>query len=113
MTTDFVFVHVSDPATNAKPGKSLQIRSRCMQGKNKREDSRRSVREKKRREKQAREQLQLATKSKSPVLSLDNTLVSDVALVQFAAPDIDAEGRGSEYMNPSTLVWSKTYTHLR
>lgn len=45
MTTKFEFV-VSDPLSNPKPGrKSSQIRSRCMQGKNKREGSRRSVRE--------------------------------------------------------------------
>ena len=75
-----------------------------MQGKNKREDSRRSVREKKRREKQAREQMQVARRSKSPVMALDKTLVSDVALVQFAAPDIDAEGKGSEYMNPQSTA---------
>jgi len=43
--TTFEFV-LLDPQSNLKPGKnSSQIRSRCMQGKNKRDDSRRSRRE--------------------------------------------------------------------
>jgi hypothetical protein len=38
----------SDPASCLKPGKSLQIRSHCMQGKNSHPDSRRAVRNRKR-----------------------------------------------------------------
>lgn len=41
--TNFEFV-TSDPVSCLKPGKSLQIRSRCMQGKNVQPNSRRSVR---------------------------------------------------------------------
>jgi hypothetical protein len=43
--TTFEFV-LLDPQSNLKPGRnSLQIRSRCMQGRNKREGSRRSRKE--------------------------------------------------------------------
>ncbi|OAG06503.1 uncharacterized protein CC84DRAFT_1205979 [Paraphaeosphaeria sporulosa] len=96
MATNFTFVHVSDPATNPKPEESQQIRSRCMQGKNNREDSHRSIRERKRREKQAMEDMQVVQTSMrppTPMLSAD-TLISDLSLVRFAGPDIDAEAKG-------------------
>ncbi|KAK7185074.1 hypothetical protein PSPO01_08986 [Paraphaeosphaeria sporulosa] len=99
MATNFTFVHVSDPATNPKPEESQQIRSRCMQGKNNREDSHRSIRERKRREKQAMEDMQVVQTSMrppTPMLSAD-TLISDLSLVRFAGPDIDAEAKGIDF----------------
>ncbi|KAJ4360935.1 uncharacterized protein N0V89_001504 [Didymosphaeria variabile] len=99
MGASFEFVNVSDPASNPKPGKSHQIRSRCMQGKNKREDSRRSIREKKRLAKHARERKVVTTTGmpfytdSAPVLPV-GTLISDLALVRFAGPDIDGEAKG-------------------
>lgn len=41
MSKQYEFV-TTDPAVSLKPGKSTQVRSRCMRGVNKREDSRRS-----------------------------------------------------------------------
>lgn len=99
MLAKFEFVNVEDPISNPKPGKSLQIRSRCMQGKNKRVDSRRSVRERKRQERAA-QQTQVAKKQQQPpnheelhpVLPA-RTLISDLALIHFAGSDIDAESK--------------------
>ncbi|KAL5388792.1 hypothetical protein DPSP01_002897 [Paraphaeosphaeria sporulosa] len=114
MATNFTFVHVSDPATNPKPEESQQIRSRCMQGKNNREDSHRSIRERKRREKQAMEDMQVVQTSMrppTPMLSAD-TLISDLSLVRFAGPDIDAEAKGSKYLRlypPHSLEQPHTY----
>lgn len=92
MTTTFEFV-ISDPVSNPKPGKSLQIRSRCMQGKNKREGSRRSQREKRRlakEEKMAARRIQASTTSGVPP---PDSLISDLALVRFAGPNIDSEAK--------------------
>jgi hypothetical protein len=45
----FHFV-IADPSTNLKPGRDPAIRSHCMQGKNRRDGSRRSQRDKKKKE---------------------------------------------------------------
>ena len=98
MPNKFEFIHVEDPVSNPKPGKSLQIRSRCMQGKNKREDSRRSIRERKRQEKAARQRGVVVQKEQpyriTPRGSLfPGSYVGDLALIQFAGPDIDQESK--------------------
>jgi hypothetical protein len=93
MATTFEFV-VFDPVSNLKPGKSQQIRSRCMQGKNKREGSRRAQREKKR---LAEEGKVAAARTKGPITSiapLPMSLISHLSPVRFAAPDIDSEAKG-------------------
>lgn len=51
MPTTFEFVETT-PASSLKPGKDSRIRSRCMQGRNKREGSRRSLQERKKRERE-------------------------------------------------------------
>jgi len=97
MATNFEFI-ISDPASNPKPGKSLQIRSRCMQGKNKREGSRRSLREKKRLTKTEQEQeeavVQQIEQPDVPQIPPPRPLIGDLALVRFAGPDIDLEAKG-------------------
>ncbi|KAK3197635.1 hypothetical protein GRF29_216g799822 [Pseudopithomyces chartarum] len=90
MSNTFEFIHVDDPVSNPKPGKSLQIRSHCMQGKNKREDSRRSIRERKRQEKAAQQQPNHL--GPRPIVPL-STWTNDLSLVHFAGPDIDSESK--------------------
>ncbi|EUC39558.1 hypothetical protein COCMIDRAFT_111235 [Bipolaris oryzae ATCC 44560] len=85
---DFI---ISDPVSNPKPGKSLQIRSRCMLGRNKREGSRRTQREKR---KIANEMLRSASSSRAPGHS--NTfspkpVVKDLIPTRFTARGIDPE----------------------
>ncbi|KAJ4304834.1 hypothetical protein N0V90_000362 [Kalmusia sp. IMI 367209] len=99
MVNNFEFVNISDPVANAKPGKSLQIRSRCMQGKNKREDSRRSIREKKRLAKESQQkatQVAVRERHHSTVFPIHpiGSLISDLGLLRFAGPDIDVEEKG-------------------
>jgi hypothetical protein len=90
----FEFVAV-DPTTKLKPGKSLQIRSRCMQGKNKREGTGGRQRCKKPNAKDADAALVSQARLKSQ-LPPPNTLISDLALVRFATGDvgISAEDQG-------------------
>ena len=93
MAPPFEFV-ITDPVSNPKPGKSLQIRSRCMQGRNKREGSRRSQREKRR---LAKEEQVAAPRVQPPTtaeLPPPGSLISDLALIRFAGPDIDSEAKG-------------------
>ncbi|KAM0722725.1 hypothetical protein Q7P37_002166 [Cladosporium fusiforme] len=101
MGTRFEFV-ISDPLSNPKPGrKSSQIRSRCMQGKNKREGSRRSKKEQRKlaqvkesEEQGALEQQQRPSEHNAweltPVIRpsrlLDHT--------RFADPSLPAEAKG-------------------
>lgn len=92
--TVYEFV-LSDPVSNPKPGKSLQIRSRCMQSKNKREDSRRSRRDKRRVAKESEtcsipQRTQDAIGSNAPPL---RPIIGDLALVRFASPSIDSEAK--------------------
>lgn len=93
MTTTFEFV-ISDPASNLKPGKSLEIRSRCMQGKNKREGSRRSKREKRRFAKDEKAAVQRTKELIASEALPPESLISDLALVRFAGPDSDSEAKG-------------------
>ncbi|KAJ8116070.1 hypothetical protein OPT61_g2426 [Boeremia exigua] len=87
----FEFV-VSDPVSNPKPGRNSQIRSRCMQGRNKREDSRRTQREKRRIAKEAAARIvepgeaQQVSTFRSPKLSLNN-----FAPIRFEGRGIDSE----------------------
>ncbi|KAF2183292.1 hypothetical protein K469DRAFT_635233 [Zopfia rhizophila CBS 207.26] len=93
--TTFEFV-ISDPVSNPKPGKSLQIRSRCMQGKNKREGSRRMQRDKRRVAKE-KEKKVAPQRTQEPIasgVSPPGSLISDLALVRFAGPGIDSEAKG-------------------
>jgi hypothetical protein len=88
----FEFVAI-DPVSNPKPGKSLQIRRRCMLGQNKRDGSRRAQQELKKSTK-AREETAVARAARaSAVMGCPppGTLVSDLALVHFTGPGIDTE----------------------
>ncbi|KAF2271243.1 uncharacterized protein EI97DRAFT_428609 [Westerdykella ornata] len=93
MATAFEFV-VLDPVSNLKPGKSLRIRSRCMQGKNKREGSRRTQREEKRLAKGGNVAAAKTKDPTTPVVSLPVSSISHLSFVRFAAPDIDSEAKG-------------------
>jgi hypothetical protein len=92
--TPFEFV-VIDPTSNLKPGKSLQIRSRCMRGQNKRGNSRRTQRDEKRAAKEDSQAITLPEPRKPAAkwMPPPDTLISDLALVQFAQPGIDREGK--------------------
>jgi hypothetical protein len=84
---------VIDPTSNLKPGKSLQIRSRCMLGQNKRGSSRRTQREQR---KAASNKVDAGTASRGPIklrLPPPNTLISDLAQIQFAHPGIDSQDK--------------------
>lgn len=97
MTTrgaNFAFV-LCDPQSSLKPGKDLQIRSHCMLGKNKREDSRRAQREKR---KIAKEYGSLVAEQQTQDVLASNAsplkpMISNLALVHFAGPDIDNEAK--------------------
>jgi hypothetical protein len=93
--SSFEFVTV-DPASNLKPGKSLQIRSRCMQGKNKRAGSRRTRGNQERALHNKAEPTRVIEKQEpiAPRLPPPNTLLSDLALVRFAGPGINSEDKG-------------------
>ncbi|KAH7383998.1 hypothetical protein BKA66DRAFT_570183 [Pyrenochaeta sp. MPI-SDFR-AT-0127] len=84
MTTQFEFI-IADPSVNLKPGKSSLIRSRCMQGKNKREGSRRSVQSRKK-ERAARHETNV-----DPLVTIPPSLHNFVA-DRFAS-HVDAEGQ--------------------
>lgn len=88
MATSFEFVEY-DPSSNKKPGKSLQIRSRCMQGRNKREGSRRSQQEQRRFAKEENAVAFVAPRAPPPT-----SIISDLALVRFADSAIDCEAKG-------------------
>jgi hypothetical protein len=88
----FEFV-VSDPVSNPKPGKSLQIRSRCMHGKNKREGSRRTEREKK---VFAKEMSTIIVSHSTPILPTrpsPRALINDFVPIRFAGRGIDSEAQ--------------------
>jgi hypothetical protein len=93
--TNFEFVSI-DPVSNPKPGRSLQIRRRCMLGQNKRQGSRREQQEAKKIAKARKESAILlrARTSLAPGYPPPGTLVSDLALVHFAGPGIDIEAKG-------------------
>lgn len=84
MATKFEFV-IADPSTNLKPGNSSQLRSHCMRGANKRENSRRSLREKRKQ----------ASKARTPPSFDENTPTVPLSLGSFAltrfASRVDAE----------------------
>jgi hypothetical protein len=90
MGAPFEFV-TYDPVSNPKPGKSVQIRSRCMQGKNKREGSRRSQREKRRRAKEEAQESRKAIALSGP--PPPTSRINQFGLVRFAGPEIDSEAR--------------------
>jgi len=91
----FEFVAV-DPTTKLKPGKSLQVRSRCMQGKNKRQWTTGRQRSKKTNTKETNAASVSSQKPTAARLPLPNTLISDLAFIHFATGDagINAEDRG-------------------
>ncbi len=84
MTNSFEFI-ATDPATTLKPGKNPYIRSRCMLGRNKREGSRRSIREKK--TKEILNQIKLHVESTVPAS------INDLWTIKLPSP-IDTEARG-------------------
>ncbi|KAF2996738.1 hypothetical protein E8E13_006272 [Curvularia kusanoi] len=83
----FEFV-ITDPVSNPKPGKSLQIRSRCMHGKNKRDGSRRTEREKRKRAKELAEAVVPHPAPAHPI-----ALADDFLPVRFAGRGIDFEAK--------------------
>lgn len=85
MTTQFEFV-LADPSVTLKPGKSAHIRSRCMLGRNRRGDSRRSLRAKK------KERSDVVDKRVDSGVTIPPSLDS-FALDRFAN-NVDAEGQG-------------------
>ncbi|KAH7112093.1 hypothetical protein B0J11DRAFT_598032 [Dendryphion nanum] len=102
LATSFEFVSF-DPVSNPKPGKTLQVRSRCMQGKNKREGSRRTQRENRRLAKEKEkedenndERTKQLHQGQQPGASLNpllGTMISDLALVHFPSSNIDHEAK--------------------
>ncbi|XP_014552476.1 hypothetical protein COCVIDRAFT_110229 [Bipolaris victoriae FI3] len=85
---DFI---ISDPVSNPKPGKSLQIRSRCMLGRNKREGSRRTQREKR---KIANEMIPSVPSNRTPRRAAPpptKPLIKDLVPIRFAGRGIDPE----------------------
>jgi hypothetical protein len=84
-----------NPKSKLKPGTSLQVRSRCMQGKNKREDSRRSQREKRKAAKESGDAVtQPAQESSASGVPAPWSTISDLALFRFASTTIDSEAAG-------------------
>ncbi|KAF1849031.1 uncharacterized protein K460DRAFT_330563 [Cucurbitaria berberidis CBS 394.84] len=90
MSNQFEFIS-TDPSISLKPGKSSLIRSRCMQGKNKRESSRRSQRAIRRAA--ATHKAESSTKPDLPSVQAIPPSLNDFALIRFAS-DIDAEAQG-------------------
>lgn len=95
-TYEFV---ISDPISNPKPGTSLKIRSRCMQGRNKRDGSRRTQREKKRAVKECGEII-YPQRVRGPVKQIvssnmpPRSLINDLALMRLTSISIDFRNRG-------------------
>ncbi|KAH7082862.1 hypothetical protein BKA63DRAFT_460730 [Paraphoma chrysanthemicola] len=89
MTTSFEFV-AQDPSTKLKPGKDTFIRSRCMQGKNKRPNSRRSQKEQQKK-KHGNNIVSRTVELQGP-LTIPNS-PDEYALARFAWPNIDTESR--------------------
>ncbi|USP79200.1 uncharacterized protein yc1106_06474 [Curvularia clavata] len=90
MQFDFI---ITDPVSNPKPGKSIQIRSRCMQGRNKREDSRRTQREKRRMAKETTA-IVVPDRTLHPSMTLSPKLLTrDAIPIQFAGHGIDSEAK--------------------
>jgi hypothetical protein len=84
-----------NPKSKLKPGTSLQVRSRCMQGKNKREDSRRSQREKRKAAKESGDAVtQPAQETVASGVPAPWSTISDLALFRFASTTIDSEAAG-------------------
>jgi hypothetical protein len=88
MTTTFEFVAL-DPSAKLKPGKETLIRSRCMQGKNRRPNSRRSQKEQK---KKASNAIGLRPGESQSLLSVPDVL-NKFAFGRFPWPNIDTESR--------------------
>jgi hypothetical protein len=92
----FEFV-ISDPVSNPKPGKSLQIRSRCMHGKNKREGSRRSEQEKKRKAKETSTTVKSRLTPIHPIVPTPMPLISDFVPIRFTGRSIDSGAKALLY----------------
>jgi hypothetical protein len=90
--TQFEFV-ISDPVSNLKPGKSLQIRSRCMHGKNKREGSRRTEREKRKLAKEMSKIIESRSEIIVPTIPSPRPLINDVVPIRFAGCGINTEAQ--------------------
>ncbi|PVH71671.1 hypothetical protein DL98DRAFT_434740 [Cadophora sp. DSE1049] len=97
-STAYEFV-MSDPVKNLKPGKSLQIRRHCMQGRNTREGSRRMQQGKRRRSVEDREEVLELQRALRPIklfvsgMPPSESLIGDLALLRFAGPGIDSKAR--------------------
>lgn len=111
--TIFKFI-LSDPVSNPKPGKSLQIRSSCMQGKNKRDGSRRTQRNKRRVAKES-ESCITPQRTQEPVASNilpPGPIMGDLAFVRFAGPSIDSEAKGLLYKAFAHNITNQAMTPL-
>lgn len=107
METTFDFVPY-DPDDNPKPGKSLQIRSRCMQGKNKREGSRRSQQEKKRASKQDK----TVSKPVTPGRALNRRVSIDRTFVCFDGPNVNGSDKDLVFRTFKKDIVDHTFSHL-
>ena len=92
----FEFV-ISDPVSNPKPGKSLQVRSRCMHGKNKREGSRRSEQEKKRKAKETSTTVTSRSTPIHPIVPTPMPLINDFVPIRFTGRSIDPGAKALLY----------------
>ncbi|KAH7093436.1 hypothetical protein FB567DRAFT_544790 [Paraphoma chrysanthemicola] len=89
MTTRFEFV-AQDPSAKLKPGKDTLIRSHCMQGKNKRPNSRRSQKEQ-HKKKNGNIIVSQTVKPQGPLTIPKSP--DEFTLARFAWPNIDTESR--------------------
>jgi hypothetical protein len=104
----FHFV-IADPSTNLKPGRDPAIRSHCMQGRNRRDGSRRSQRDKKKKE------AGKAIVVRKPSSGLESNIprpLDSWSLMQFACPDIDSEAKSLVLKAFSFTVAQQTLTAL-
>jgi hypothetical protein len=104
----------ADPSVQTKPGKDPAIRSTCMQGVNRQEGSRRSLKEERKRKRKLASAVKTETTTPPgcgsfPVLP---RLISSVSSVRFASAGIDAETRGLVLKSFAHTVAYRTLTPL-
>lgn len=108
MSNQFEFV-LTDPSISLKPGKSLLIRSRCMQGRNKREGSRRSKRQRQRETLASRPSSELPRDAPTPH-GVPPSL-GTFALVRFAST-VNAEAQSLLFKAFAYNVSNQAFTPL-
>jgi hypothetical protein len=104
----------ADPSVQTKPGKDPAIRSRCMQGVNRREGSRRSLKEERKKKKKMASVVK--TEATTPPgfgsFSALPRPISSFSSVRFVSPDLDAETRGLVLKSFAHTVAYRTLTPL-